>query len=410
MGLRQSARWGGKRPALFVLVAVAAAALILGSTQSSATGDEGNRVFRLDGTAQKAQDPENPANDVIKIDSTLAPGQCVAPTYLNCPVGTVSRRLNVQVAALDHQLEFKSYFQAPKTCSAGIPRMTLLVDADGDGDFQQFPASPDFAAHGHVNPPTFAGCLPNIWRYDDFTDALGRWEVTPATAFPTIGNFPYDPWDAFEAAVTTSFPQHRVCSGFLIDANEASAGQTGVAFYDVITIGNATYANHRDIAGRGFAGCRLGGGGHGDNDDDDDDHDGKHDEDDEDDDGDGHHDGDDDDDDDNDGIDDAWDSGLTFEDESSQSLSLSIGQATSYVTDAAATTLSVTAVLADGQAMSAEIVNPSGVVVAKSLPIAGRAIVTAITLVPGSYTVRVSNAGLTPTNSVVKVIRSDRWF
>ena len=136
--------------------------------------------------------------------------------------------------------------------------MTLLVDADGDGDFQQFPDSPDFAAHGHVNPPLYAGCVPNMWRFDDLTDNLPRWEITPCGASPPglTCPFPFNSWDSLETAVTTAFPFHEVCVGFLVDADEGSPGQSGTAYYDLISIGEETWADRHDGQGHGFPGCR----------------------------------------------------------------------------------------------------------------------------------------------------------
>lgn len=236
------------------LVGLALAALV-GATltvalPAGANGDDDDGEFRLGGTAQHARDPENSANDVIRIRTDQEPF-----------FGTVSRRLGVQVDKLDHMLEFKSSFVAPKSCFGGSPRMSLRVDANGDGKFQQgaTPGS-DFVAHGHVNPPTTTGCPPNIWRFDDVTDEGGRWEVTPATAFPAIGNFPYEPWDVFEAAVMSGLPNHIVCSGALTDDSFLAPGpnvMSGTAYYDVISIGDETWTERDDTAGRGFAsGCK----------------------------------------------------------------------------------------------------------------------------------------------------------
>jgi hypothetical protein len=229
------------------LVGLALAALV-GATltvalPAGANGDDDDGEFRLGGTAQHARDPENSANEVIRIRTDQSPF-----------LGRVARRLGVRVEELDHMLEFKSYFVAPKSCSAGIPRITLIVDADGDGDFQQAPASADFAAHGHIQP--FAGCPPSTWKYDDLTDSLPRWEVTPGGSVPGLVGF-VNPWDTFEAAVMTAFPNHQVCSGFLIDANEGSPGQVGTAYYDVISIGDETWTEFDDTKGKGAVpGCK----------------------------------------------------------------------------------------------------------------------------------------------------------
>src|SRR5207237_212690 len=109
-----------------------------GSRTVAASNQESG--FLLGGTAMNALDPENPANEVIRIDTATAPGY-----------GTVSRRLGVKIAALDNMLEFKSYFQN-RSCGGGSPRIQLAVDLNGDG-------TPDGNLFGYTAPP-FAGCAP----------------------------------------------------------------------------------------------------------------------------------------------------------------------------------------------------------------------------------------------------------
>ena len=213
--------------------------------------------FLLGGTAQLAQDPENPANDVIVIRTD------VSPFY-----GTVSRTLNVQIALLDNMLEFKSFFQN-RSCGGGSPRVQLAIDLNGDG-------VPDGNAFGYTGPP-FAGCPPNNWQYDDVTDALPRWDLSqfvvngfpptgaicstpPFSTDPAICPFQthsgYIPWNVFKTVLSTLFPLHKVCSGALIDDSGWFPPADGTAFYDLFSAGRATWEDQFDIAGRGFAmGC-----------------------------------------------------------------------------------------------------------------------------------------------------------
>jgi hypothetical protein len=213
-------------------------------------GEEG---FLLGGNAQNALDPENPANEVIQMN-TLQP-----PLY-----GTVSRTLNVKIAQLENMLEFKSYFPA-RSCGGGSPRIQLAIDLDGDG-------ISDGNAFGYTAPP-FAGCPPNRWQYDDLTDELPRWDFSQLASggftvpnCPPIGPAPllcpfqthsgYIPWPVFKAVLTTLFPAHRVCSGALVDDSGWMAEAGGVAYYDIISMGRATWEDHEDSIGRGFAhGC-----------------------------------------------------------------------------------------------------------------------------------------------------------
>ncbi|MGH2590188.1 MAG: hypothetical protein ACRDGW_05260, partial [Actinomycetota bacterium] len=159
----------------------------------------------------------------------------VALAFRNLPPG-------VKITAFDSQLGFKYYFVG-RSCGGGSPRLTLLVDADGDGNFNQ--ASGDFAAHGHPNP--FVGCPANTWVYENLTDDGPRWEVTPGGAVVGIPVFPFSTWDTLEAAITAQFPHHKVIGGFLVDDScsffPASCGE---AHYDLVTVENRTLENDQD--------------------------------------------------------------------------------------------------------------------------------------------------------------------
>lgn len=199
-------------------------------------------------------------NDVIKIDTLTAP-----------QYGTVSRRLGTKIAFLDNMLEFKSYFQN-RSCGGGSPRIQLGIDVDGDGTI-------DANAFAYTAPP-FTGCVPNRWQYDDVTDELPRWDATQLAkfGFPAaasicsnplfagnpvvcpVGGFQtnsgYIPWIVFKTVLTTLFPNHMVCTGALVDDSGWFPAAAGVAYYDIISLGRATWENHEDSVGRGFArGC-----------------------------------------------------------------------------------------------------------------------------------------------------------
>lgn len=225
--------------------------------------------FLLGGTAQHAVDPENPANEVIRI-STLDP-----PLF-----GTVSRALNVKIATLDNQLELKAYFETVplKTCVGGSPRMQLAIDLNGDG-------VSDGNAFGYVGSMPFgSGCPSGVWFYTDLTDLVARWDITQLIGpgeivLPPLQNPFTVPWDLMESLITTQFPFHRVCSGQLTDDTFGIPGMSGIAYYDLISIGNETWNEWEDTAGRGFARCaRVDP--DDDDDDDDDDRDGDEDDDD----------------------------------------------------------------------------------------------------------------------------------
>jgi hypothetical protein len=206
------------------------------------------RTF-ADAEGVAAFNPADPANDVIRI-TTLTP-----PFF-----GTVSRTLNTRIQRLDNMLEFKAYFVAPKSCFGGSPRMQLAIDLNGD-------RRSDGNAFGYYGPPpAFTACPPNAWRYEDLTDELPRWDLTQFACSPTQPQRPcfatpafVVPWSVAEQLVG-AFANHAVCSGALVDdtflGTSSPNVMSGIAYYDVISIGRATWEDHDDTAGRGFArGC-----------------------------------------------------------------------------------------------------------------------------------------------------------
>jgi len=221
---------------------------------------DGNDKFFLSGTAELAQDPENPANDVIRIRTDVAPF-----------FGRVSRTVNVKIDELDNMLEFKAWYEAGpplKTCIGGSPRFQLAIDRDGDGD-----------SDGNVFLDTGingsgTGCPPETWLYEDFTGGDG---VTGLGAFPSSGFVTPNeenecaaaqlggpgvpgagvPWSQCETFFNTTWPDHVVCTVSLVDDQFGIPGMVGTAYYDLISAGRATWTDRSDIGGRGAdRGCR----------------------------------------------------------------------------------------------------------------------------------------------------------
>jgi hypothetical protein len=221
-------------------------ALDAGSAQASSDRDGGRgndgsgSRFKMFGNARMTRDPENRSNVVLEF---------------RAPVSGAIRDLRVKIWQLDHQINVKWAFVA-RSCGGGSPRISLFVDANGDGKFQQAPAGPDFVAHGHFNPPLFAACETSAptgasdgpsmstlrWRFEDFTDELVRWEITPATAIPgrpvgPIGGAGAVNWDGLEQIIAMALPNHRVIRGMLVD----DAGPpNGIAYFDLLTIFDLT--------------------------------------------------------------------------------------------------------------------------------------------------------------------------
>lgn len=192
--------------------------------------------FELLGVMVRDTDPENNAGNPGGSGGGVGGNEGISATMTPASVALALRNTppGIKITAFDNQLGLKYFFVAPRTCGGGSPRITLLVDSDGDG-------AVNFALHGHVNPPVYTACVTDKWRYEDLADDLQRWEVTPGGAVPGIPVFPFVPWETMEAAVSTAFPNHRIVAGFLVDDScSFFPAACGKAHYDLVTIENRT--------------------------------------------------------------------------------------------------------------------------------------------------------------------------
>ena len=196
--------------------------------------------FELIGAMVRDSDPENSVGNSGGSGGGVGGNETISATMTTTNFALAFRNLppGIKITALDNQLGLKYYFVTPRSCGGGSPRITLLVDADGNGTFNQSPSGPDFAAHGHVNAPAFALCPPDRWVYENLTDDLNRWEVTPGGQ---AGIFGYQPWETVETAITTTFPNHKILAGFLVDDScSFHPAACGKAYYDLVTVENRT--------------------------------------------------------------------------------------------------------------------------------------------------------------------------
>ena len=192
--------------------------------------------FELLGVMMRDTDPENAIGNSGGSGGGVGGNETISATMTPVDVALAFRKTppGIRIGAFTNQLGLKYYFVSPRTCGGGSPRITLLVDSDGDGDT-------DFAAHGHVNPPVYTACIQDKWKHEDLADDLPRWEVTPGGAVPGVPVFPFTPWKTFAAAVTTAFPDHKILAGFLVDDScSFFAAACGKAYYDLVTIENRT--------------------------------------------------------------------------------------------------------------------------------------------------------------------------
>jgi hypothetical protein len=221
--------------ALIDQVALANNVIALSSPESTQEELPGlGHKFELFGAMMDDVDPLNTTNGTVS--ATMTP-TVFALAFRNLPPG-------IKITALDTQLGLKYFFVGTRTCGGGSPRVSLLVDSDGDGNT-------NFVAHGHVNPPAFTACPPEQWLYENLTDNLKRWEVTPATALTPpcgpIGAVTTCTWDELEMRISTQFPNHKILGGFLVeDSCSFFVAACGIAHYDLVTIENRTLENKQD--------------------------------------------------------------------------------------------------------------------------------------------------------------------
>lgn len=160
-------------------------------------------------------------------------GQPAPPRFPPARIGRVPCP-SKHVKELTDQLQLKYYFPA-RTCAGGSPRFQLTIDTDGDG-------SSNGNAFGYVGHVGFGGgCITGAWDFVDLTDAVpSRWDLTQF-------GLGLHSWQTAVAAITTTFPNHRVPRGALVDDSAGFApGAVGQAYYDLTTIGHRTLENWQD--------------------------------------------------------------------------------------------------------------------------------------------------------------------
>ncbi|OLC79518.1 MAG: hypothetical protein AUH78_00455 [Gemmatimonadetes bacterium 13_1_40CM_4_69_8] len=173
------------------------------------------------------QDPLNATNDVVSVLTTTSYPAGIGVAIRNLPPG-------IKITALSDQIQLKYYFPF-RSCGGGSPRIQLAIDRDGDGHF-------DGNAFGYVGHGGFgSGCLTGVWDFIDMTDNVpARWDLTQL-------DLGYQSWPAAVALITTTFPNHQVLSGSLVDDScSFSPSSCGQAYYDLLTIENRTLENRQD--------------------------------------------------------------------------------------------------------------------------------------------------------------------
>ena len=97
--------------------------------------------FELLGVMVRDTDPENATGNSGGSGGGVGGNETISATMTPTVVALALRNTppGVKIRAFTNQLGLKHYFVGTRDCGGGSPRITLLVDADGDGAF-------DFAA------------------------------------------------------------------------------------------------------------------------------------------------------------------------------------------------------------------------------------------------------------------------
>jgi len=189
--------------------------------------------FELLFAMQDDHDPQNLTNDVISVLTTAVYPMGIGVAIRNTPPG-------FKIAALTNQLQLKYYFPTARTCSGGSPRIQIAIDTYGDGNS-------DGNAFGYVGHTGFGGgCLTGVWDFVDMTDNVpARWDLTQF-------GLGYQNWQTAVALITTTFPNHKVMSGSLVDDSCSFAPTScGQAYYDLFTFENRTLEQDQDTVKNG---------------------------------------------------------------------------------------------------------------------------------------------------------------
>jgi hypothetical protein len=116
---------------------------------------------------------------------------------------------------------------------------------------------------------------------------------------------------------------------------------------------------------------------------------------------------------DNDGVENEHDSKSNREHKRTDRGSLGAGQSKSYETTADSNSLAMVAIVEAATLttpLSIDIVDPNGVVVLSTPPALGKAVATTTPALPGVYTIRVKNGGLSSTTYKTTIISKSIWF
>jgi len=206
---------------------VAVIAVVFGTTAVAIGGvphqKDSNSVYKYSGAVSDAVDPQNSDNDVVRFDTT-------DPNV----VDSMGRKLSETVSQVTDQVEFKYFFVGTKDCKAGSPRIDLFVDTNGDHKFD----TGDTVLRGYLDPTGAGVCEKNKWQYVDLAnlgDPTARWEPNNDNSRHTWSD------------IVATYGGQEILFGQLVeDSQQFAASNQGIAYYDLVSIGNRTFVSHED--------------------------------------------------------------------------------------------------------------------------------------------------------------------
>jgi hypothetical protein len=212
----------------YLSTVAALTALLIVALNGFSLAEEGGTQgakFRLFGGAEDSVDPENPTNDVVRVNNTGTPANILRDLHK----GT-------RAEDIDNQVQLKYFFEPGKTCTLGTPRVDLAIDEDGDGDF-------DGNAFGYLGDKPFGGgCLSGQWVFEDMTNNQAKWDLSQ------VGGAMTNTYDQMEAFLAATHPNYQILYGSVTEDPYPTPPAAGVTYYDGVVIGNRDVNTHNDTA------------------------------------------------------------------------------------------------------------------------------------------------------------------
>ena len=189
-------------------------------------------IFRSQGQATEAADPQNPDNDVIKFTTnSSATGFASVTRDL--------RAKNLKIADMTNTVSVKYFVVSPRLCIGGSPRFQLNIDTQGNGSFVR-------NAWGYFGNKAFGGdCPSDMWVYEDLANPANpakMWDLSSLGGGMTMS------WAEVVAFVNTQYPNHKLRACGVFDDSGWAAGGVGTVYLDNVQCHDRVLEDHLDVS------------------------------------------------------------------------------------------------------------------------------------------------------------------